>query len=743
MIYPMIGKQPIREISVPKLSGGINLRDSLTGVRDNQLTDSVNMWYKNGMLRTRPPFITSLAQLSNITNKGENEKIYTRFHSDIKVVYDGFDCVCATNKRVVNDENQIINQIEFQLQAADKIFVLPAIENIITDKEITYFVVNFQNALYCYISDFSIWKLEYTKDKTIWENIDLAESYIPTVMTHCKALNGEVSGTQFDGYNTLTNSFKMIYSTVNVEALNDGMVSMEYPLLTINSLKNLKNSTFKAKHTKIDGTVTEHTVVYNSDDAVGTWYENESATPKDKLYMYVKINNNKATIGFSSTKGSSTPAKISDTDFVEDNLEITAIITNRENLQLDKIFGCLKPIWFGGAGGIYSGSRLFLGGNVNADKKSLLVWSEFNNPLYFPENCYAYVGDKSSGITTFGRQDDKLIIFKENEIYCTYYTYNGISVDSLINQSVIDYQASVVTFPMVLINGCIGCDCPESVQMCRNRLVWASGEGKVYTLCKMNQYDEHTVYEISEMINSKLKNYKDRLKGATSADFYGHYILFLDDCAFVADYNSYGYQYVYSYSKTDDANALLPWYYWDFSFLKPKEIADEYKTACICMLGDSLLMRAYFDSSENNKSGFVGFEMKDNEFLPGDKIFYNDFLGKILKIGDSNIHCIAATKLFELGGGVYTFNPQSVVLQCGSNDGAEISVNILSDTGNENRVFSQKRAYKSFTDTNFIKPKRIYPTMKAILKIGIKLECDGLLSVDGLSLQYRLLGGAK
>ena len=59
MKYPMINRQPRREVNVPQLSGGLNLRDSLSGIRDNQMTDCVNMWYKEGMLRTRPGFVTN------------------------------------------------------------------------------------------------------------------------------------------------------------------------------------------------------------------------------------------------------------------------------------------------------------------------------------------------------------------------------------------------------------------------------------------------------------------------------------------------------------------------------------------------------------------------------------------------------------------------------------------------------------------------------------------------------------
>ena len=66
MRYPKINKQPRREVQVPQFSGGLNLRDSVSGVRDNQMTDCVNMWYKEGMLKTRPSFTTNENMFSKI-----------------------------------------------------------------------------------------------------------------------------------------------------------------------------------------------------------------------------------------------------------------------------------------------------------------------------------------------------------------------------------------------------------------------------------------------------------------------------------------------------------------------------------------------------------------------------------------------------------------------------------------------------------------------------------------------------
>ena len=54
MKYPSINKQPTRSINIPELSGGLNLRDGISAVNDNQLTDCKNIWFKDAILKTRP-----------------------------------------------------------------------------------------------------------------------------------------------------------------------------------------------------------------------------------------------------------------------------------------------------------------------------------------------------------------------------------------------------------------------------------------------------------------------------------------------------------------------------------------------------------------------------------------------------------------------------------------------------------------------------------------------------------------
>ena len=52
--HPNMNYREQRELRIPDLMGGLNTRDSLSMVNDNQLTDSLNVWWKDGVLKTRP-----------------------------------------------------------------------------------------------------------------------------------------------------------------------------------------------------------------------------------------------------------------------------------------------------------------------------------------------------------------------------------------------------------------------------------------------------------------------------------------------------------------------------------------------------------------------------------------------------------------------------------------------------------------------------------------------------------------
>ena len=68
MKFPAINKQGKRRVNIPQFTGGINLRDNPSQCNDNQLTNLVNMWFKDGTLRTRP----------GLVKLGENKEFETK-----------------------------------------------------------------------------------------------------------------------------------------------------------------------------------------------------------------------------------------------------------------------------------------------------------------------------------------------------------------------------------------------------------------------------------------------------------------------------------------------------------------------------------------------------------------------------------------------------------------------------------------------------------------------------------------
>ena len=718
MKYPMINKQPRREVNIPQLSGGLNLRDSLTGVRDNQMTDCVNMWYKDGMLRTRPRVGNANFWMSPGRDHIEKTKVFHEITNDDAVlvsycaktyaggVYFRFYWQSKTNLTFIGDFKEYFYEL---------------------DEEVKYFVIEKDGVLYCYTGKCNIFKCEFKTGSTEWTETNPSEFYIPTVMVHCQRTGiYDYNGVQFEGYNLLTPRFKIVYS-----AYNENDNNAEHPMRYNFGTQIATEGTITATITYVDTYGNPQEQTHSIDASVladNRWsYENEP-NANDGLCMYAC----RDYVGFSFESGSDTMpvAKLNTEEYkrkygmIEDNLEIEATALqegSEKEKTLAKVFSMTQSVWFGGsANGLNDGSRLFLCGNTEESEKSLVIWSGLNNPLYFSENNYAYVGNKAEPVTAFGKQGENLIIFKPNETYYSYYAQNSdINANDLINQTVVDYEANSVYFPMVTLHSTIGCDCPDTVQLCRNRLVWLNSNGKVYTLVSANQYSEMTIYPVSDMIERRIKatHSVEQLKAATSHDFEGHYVLMIECDAYVMDYNSYGYTHVYGYSKTEDANCLIPWYYWRFNI-----------------------------ESKNVK--FYGFK---------------DFIFSFYKINDSDVltFCVLCssdinenfyeekivsslqTKMLDFLAGHYLKNIDRMSVGFGNNGGEPISVSFVTDKGIESDVVSLNGAQTDERQAAFVKVKNFYPSARAVRTFGVKIECEGPLVIDGLALQYRLLGGVK
>ena len=725
MKFPKINKQPSRSVTVPKLSGGINLRDAVTMVQDNQLTDSKNMWYKDNILKTRPGMYTNsnmkkdVAMLNEVENSGKPIDIYMTKNGKL---YRLFYYEAVGERHADTDFPQLESAAEGGMfwVSSDDIISLPKLPACLS------FATQYEDKIYAFLINQTIYTMTIDPDENNpqWVRVEEKDIYAPVVYAHCKVSNDKYFyGTAFEGFNLLGNRYRLIYSTVNpnVEPIdNIHMHEMTYtfPTIEYTNKNQYSGKTVTAVITDKNGIKTTHTATLNEQ---GIGYE--TALQSDGLLMEATLNG----ITFYNDEQHFSVQYININDvYIEDNMEITAPCPNGQE-NLEKVFSMRRALWFGGdAAGISGGTRLFLGGNTKEKEKSLVLWSGLNNPLYFPENCYSYVGNSNQAVTAFGRQNDTLVIFKERETFYTQYTRNSdITASDLINQNVVDYAASSVYFPIIQLHSAIGCDCPDTVELCRNRLVWACADGNVYTLVSQNQYSERNIYCLSDMIKRRLSTEND-LKNAHSVDWEGHYLLFVGNHAYVMNYESYGYVNAAYYNKTEDAQVMTPWWIWE---LPDKE---KHITLQSAFVSGTNLFCVYY-----NSDGYIShyFVRRFDSGLNSD-------------ISDSGeeipINSMIQTKIFDFGMPHYFKNVPLINMAFGNNGGKPISVSFVTEQGEEQaETVTLSESNKDEYSPEYVHNRQLRPCVRLINRIGVKAECEGAMSVDSISLDYRALGGAR
>lgn len=737
MKFPAINKQSKRRISIPELTGGLNLREGPTHCNDNQLTELVNMWYTDGALRTRPG--VEEKELLNIYNvevsdSGIRNK-YTFFkkiqaHNIYRDTEDGRSQLCS----VWFDYSISGTQIYFFWCGGSEAEALPTLRpNGLIN---SFFVTKRGSTTYCFTSNHEIYSLSDSGDS--WVLVEEKDYYIPLVATYCKPVGVAMtsdealaSGVSVEGYNLLCDYYKIEYNAYNEDIAYDdtvGIKKMHGHTMYYSLLKNPKGEMYKGKTVTVtllqnDKEYKHQVTLDGTGDEVAESEYGGIGTDRDTLKMHLRGTMLWFTYYESNNYEPDTDFFIEAYGNTENNLTIIApYIANAE--EKSKIFLMTKTEWFGGASaGLAGGTRLFLcgysGDTDTPEDKALVVWSGLNNPLYFPENSYFYVGNTAEKVTGFGKQSDKLIIFKESETWYTqYYQNTEITASDLINQSVVDIQASMVYFPLTQINPYIGCPYPDTIQLCRNRLVWLGNGGNVYTLVSDNQYNERSIFTVSDMVKPKLS--KETLTDSAACDWNGYYCLSLGDKVYLMDYNSYGYVYVASYSKTEDASLRIPWYYWEL----PQSTGEK----LMHVAGNRLCFMSYCETGAIYNDLVIGYTL--------------DLDSKKLTDGSKPIKSIMQTKFFDFGEPNFFKNISSVGLSLGYNGGEEITATFVTDGGEEQTgVFLEDEAEERAAD--FTKSVILSPGIYSSVRFGIRLECEGSVIVDGLTIDYRTLGKAR
>ncbi len=116
--------------------------------------------------------------------------------------------------------------------------------------------------------------------------------------------------------------------------------------------------------------------------------------------------------------------------------------------------------------------------------------------------------------------------------------------------------------------------------------------------------------------------------------------------------------------------------------------------------------------------------------------------------GTTNIQCVASTKIFDFGLPFYTKSITNVNIGFGSVVGEPIKVGFVTENGIEDEyiITLDGELFDSVAherSAQYVQNRVFRPCIKFAHKIGLKIESEGDLSVDAISINYKINGGDK
>lgn len=704
MKYPAMRGTGKYRVEVPQLSGGTNMADAAQRVEDNQLTDSLNVWWHDNLLQTRPGLtrgseIFAYTWKKHTVQPVNEQETFLMHWQDI-----------GGGKWIFYPEMiSAREQPSYTKHGTGRC-------TIETDQPGGYMVRAPQGAgtdWYAFTTGgIRQHEMEYADPGLDgWKPV--TELYVPTVLVNGKGNKSAdgMTGTLFEGYNLLTAQFKAKFTTDGAEQSDIGYTG-SYRFKMPGNIKTASGATLEIQFTE-----DTYTITMEGDAASDYMVGSVKIKPKyvgdidDTTYPIVYLDaflyangilefyaTRKNSSGGSSTKIDGIPAAS-----IANNLTVTAYSADWSLDDSDKILSMKRCCWFGGdRSGLAGGTRLFVCGNP--EYPNLVHWSDVNKPLYFPENNYAYVGDSSQAVTGFGKQGDLLLIFKQSEIYAAQYVAGqSYTAEDVENGKVVDVAAYAAQFPLTPIHPTVGCDCPDTIRLVNNRLCWADSRGYIYMLPTVNQYNERVVREIGGNIRRALTGHTEaEWESAGACEYCGHYMLTVGKRAYLLETNNSSFSSYTYYAKETSAQRLLPWYIWEF----PKSID--------AVAGDRDMVKLAAGAYVYRLSG------KTDDGEP--------------------IHSRFVTKLFDFG------RPQAgkaihQLYITMADAGVRVRVSYLTeDYTAEDAYLLEANGDEQPNTAGYFKPFRLSPNLHRIREFGIRCESEGTMAVSGISIDYTIQG---
>ena len=149
-------------------------------------------------------------------------------------------------------------------------------------------------------------------------------------------------------------------------------------------------------------------------------------------------------------------------------------------------------------------------------------------------------------------------------MYAATYTAQSVSERAFLDGEVGEVTAVTASLPITPLSAEIGCDCPETIALCHNRLVWAHSQEGVFTLLSQNPYSTRNIRPLSAPIDAGLKSLPAAAwENASAATFEGWYLLLTGDTVWLLRYDDTAFV---RFGTTDrKAQQALCWYRWDIT----------------------------------------------------------------------------------------------------------------------------------------------------------------------------------
>ncbi len=548
MRYKRMGRMADHRVSVPMLSGGIHADIDATLIEDNELAAAQNMEWRDGALRTRKALRAKKLVEYIHPEEGEiGQK--TAFIDRHPTMVDGKMYALAFNGArtgtgatagevqeyvsmfPVDGDTQGI--IQYKKESADDLrraAIIPCDK----DKYNSPFLLYSQNKVY---------RADEASKAVV--QIDDNELYAPLVLVNGESLpfsaasvddyiqaKFAANGVMYEGFNALTARFRAQFTS----SVGDDADIEVYVLPRV--LKS--DSEVKIEIATTRGIVT-------------------ITVPMGTTINHPTLGDGTGSHAITVTGNKIFVKKPFPKSVLSGNVTVTGTYAFdvAANTTTDATIG----MWFGGTQNRFGGTRVFLSG-FSGKNKSRLMWSDVNNPLYFPESNYMDIGDLSQGVTALDKQEDMLVIFKEREMYYTRYVEGGVDADTMIDGVNVDVTVASAYFPLYQLSPYIGCDAPGTIAVCRNRLVWMCQDGRIYTLMTANSYSERNVREIGAKIRSRVlaTTTVEQRAAASAADYGERYYLMIGNRAFVFHYADSGFVNQSSFYSDKRAAERIAWF---------------------------------------------------------------------------------------------------------------------------------------------------------------------------------------